>query len=45
VKVGDAWSCLRTVCNERLGISGVEPSGSAASFSCTEQRYVQMNCV
>jgi hypothetical protein len=24
VKMGDAWSCVRTVCNNRLGISGDE---------------------
>jgi len=45
VKLGDAWSCLRTVCNDRLGISSAKPLGSATSFSCTEQRYVQMSCV
>jgi len=45
VKMGDAWSCLRTVCNDRLGINDVEPSGSATSFSSTEQRDVQINCV
>jgi len=32
VKIGDAWRCLRTECNDRLGIDGVEPSGSATSF-------------
>jgi hypothetical protein len=45
VKMGDAWSFLRTVCNDRLGINGVEPTGSATSSSCTEQRDVQMSCV
>ena len=45
MKMGDAWSCLRTVRNDRLGINGVEPSGSATSFSCTEQHDVQVSCV
>jgi hypothetical protein len=41
----DAWSCLRTVCNDRLGISGAKPSGSTTSFSCTEQHDVHMSSV
>jgi hypothetical protein len=32
VKMGDAWRCLRTEYNERLGMDGAEPSGSATSF-------------
>jgi hypothetical protein len=43
--MGDAWSCLRTVCNDRLSINDVEPSDSATSFNCTEQCDVQMSCV
>jgi hypothetical protein len=42
--MGDEWSYLRTVRNDRLGISGVYPPGSATSFSCTEERDVQMSC-
>ena len=45
MKMGDAWSCLRTVRNDRFSINSAEPSGSATSFSCTEQRDVQMSCV
>lgn len=41
-KMGYAWSYLRTVFKDRLGISGAKPSGSANSFNCTEQRDVQM---
>ena len=45
MKMGDVWSCLRTVCNDRLGINGAEHLGSATGFGCTEQRDVQLSCV